>query len=359
MKRAIVIDWLDKYGGAERVISVLNKEYHFDQIYTLINIMSEHDLKKICQLDSPVVNTTFLQKTGKFFRAFFPFFPFFIKKLKVDNDIDLIISSSHCVAKGINKSRDNQIHFCYFQARNFKYVWEEAPLYFGKFSTLLAPLLRFLQKIDVEQAKQPDYIIANSKFVQNWIKEQYNRDSIVIYPPVDIHNFKLCENKEDYYVTVGRLVEYKRFDVIIEAFNTNKKKLIVIGDGKMKSKLQKMAHSNIEFKGFLESAEINNIISKAKGFIHAGIEDFGIAPIEAQACGTPVLAFGKGGVLETVIDSETGVFFHEQNPESLNNAIEIFESLTFNKAAIRQNALRFSPENFISQMNSYLNEKMV
>ncbi|EHO15486.1 glycosyltransferase [Myroides odoratimimus] len=360
MKKALVVDWYDKYGGAERVVAILNKEYSFDETYTMVNVMSENDLNKIYTLQNRKIITSSLQIFGKFFRVLFPLFPFFIRKLKVDSDIEMIISSSHCVAKGIRKSRKEQVHFSYFQARNFKYIWEEAALYFGVFTPLFTPLFRFLQKQDYKQAQLPDYIIVNSKFVQQWVKKNYNRDSIVIYPPVNTEKFNLCIDKEDYYVTVGRLVEYKRFDVIVKAFKDNGKRLVIIGDGSMKKKLETIAidSQNIEFKGFLESEDVYKYISRAKGFIHAGVEDFGIAPLEAQACGTPVIAYGQGGVLETVIDGVTGVLFEEQTEVSLNKAIQFFERIEFDLNLVRQNAMRFSENNFVKNIDSYIMEKL-
>lgn len=358
MKKALVVDWYDKYGGAERVVAILNKVYKFDRTYALVNIMSENDLNKIYASHNRKITTTSLQIFGKFFRVLFPLFPFFINRLKVDSDVNVIISSSHCVAKGIRKSRKDQLHFSYFQARNFKYIWEEAPLYFGIFTPLFTPLFKVLQKQDYKQAQLPDYIIVNSKFVQEWVQRNYKRESKVIYPPINTDKFSLCIDKENYYVTVGRLVEYKRFDVIVKAFRENGRKLVVIGDGNMKKYLESIATSNIEFKGFLESDEVYKYISKARGFIHAGVEDFGIAPLEAQACGTPVIAYGKGGVLETVIEGVTGVFFEEQTAVSLNKAVLAFERIEYDSYLVRQNAMRFSEDNFVKSINNFINGKV-
>lgn len=357
MRIALVLDWLDKYGGAERVVSVLNKKYNFYHSYTLINNMLDRDLQKIYS-KKPKISTTVLQFTGRFFRAFFPFFFLLINRIKVDKNVDLIISSSHCVAKGVKKSRKEQIHFSYFQARNFKYIWEEAPIYFGRITFFIQPLLALLRKIDKKQANQPDYIIVNSEFVKEWVRKNYGRDSIVIHPPVDLRRFQLSNEKEDYYVAVGRLVEYKRFDVIVEAFNINNKKLIIIGDGKMRKNLERISKDNIVFTGFLESEEVNKYIAKAKGFIHAGLEDFGIAPVEAQACGTPILAFKAGGALETVIENKTGVFFTEQTPLALNIAISKFEQIEFDPIIIRENSLRFSESNFLDKIDHFIKEKI-
>lgn len=355
MKKALVVDWLDKYGGAERVLASLQNAFDFDEAYSLVNVMKENDLEKIFSKKQKI-NTTFLQKAQKHFRLLFFLFHYFASRIKMDADVRLIVSSSHAVAKGVKKSSANQLHVSYFQARNFKYIWDETDLYFGKIKVLFNPLISLLRKIDVKQAQQPDYIIANSKFVQNWIQKTYHRESVVIYPPVDLSQFTLHAHKEDYLVAVGRIVAYKRFDLIIDAFNALGSKLIVVGDGDQLHKLKKKAKSNIQFTGFLDSSDVNRIISKAKAFVHIGIEDFGIAPIEAQACGTPVIAYNVGGISETVIDSKTGILFDKQTKESLIAAIDEFEKISFDFDEIRNHALFFSKERFESEIKTYVSK---
>lgn len=359
MKKAIVIDWLDKYGGAERVIGAFEKIFSFDITYTLANIMPDDELKKIYTRGNPVIIETPLKKIGKKFRAMFFSFPYFIRTLKIDKDVDLIISSSHAVAKGVKKSSTKQLHISYFQARNCNYIWGEYKLYFGFLGYILFPAIYLLRKIDVKQSKEPDYIICNSFFVKEWVKEKYKRDAAVIYPPVNLSCFSLQENKEDYYVAVGRLADIKRFDVAIEAFKSLGKKLIIIGDGDQGKNLRKLANgsSNIIFTGFLDSKQVNDYISRAKGFIQTGIEGFGISPIEAQACGTPVIAFGHGGVLETVDEYKTGLFFREQTAASLEEAVNRFETLEFDYSHIRTHALKFSEEKFEEAIKKFVYEK--
>jgi glycosyltransferase involved in cell wall biosynthesis len=357
MKKALVVDWLDKYGGAERVIASLQKTFQFDEVHSLINTMKEEDLKKIFESKKPIINQTKLKYLKNKFRIFFFLFHYFISKVKISENTQLIISSSHAVAKGVKKSANNQIHITYFQARNFKYIWDDIDLYLGKIKYLMIPGIYVLRKIDCKQANRPDYIIANSKYVQEWIKNTYNRESNVIYPPVDVNTFKLEEDKNDYYVTAGRLVPYKRFDIIINTFNKIGKKIYIIGDGTEKERLQNISNSNIIFTGYLDSNKINILISKAKCFIHAGVEDFGIAPIEAQACGTPVIAFGKGGVLETVINGKTGLFFEHQSVSSLQQAIQTFENMQFDPKLIRENALLFSKDRFEKEIKEFVEQK--
>lgn len=358
MKKAIVIDWLDKYGGAERVIQKINNIFDFDEVYTLTNIMKKEEFNLLFPQKKIKIHDTILRKFGLKFRLLYFSFFYLINKIKVNKDIDLIISSSHSIAKGVSKSRENQLHISYFQARNSNYIWDEVDLYFGKLKYLIYPLLIILRKIDIKQAQKPDYIVSNSKFVQKWVKQVYNRDSIVIYPPVNFDKFKLNLEKEDFYVIVGRIAAIKRFDIVIEAFNKNNQNLVVIGDGEELESLKKMAKSDkIVFKGFQNSDIVAQYVGKAKAFIQVGIEGFGIAPLEAQACGTPVIAFAEGGVLETIIENKTGIFFYEQSVSSLNNAIKQFENKSFSMHFMRSHALSFSEENFDKKFKEFVESK--
>lgn len=354
-KTAIVVDWLDKYGGAERVIAKFIDIFKFHEIYTLTNVMNKDDLSKVIKDNDIEIRDTILRIAGKRFRWFYVLFFYLIEKIKINPEVDYFISSSHSVAKGVKKSRSNQVHISYFQARNSNYIWDEVDLYFGKKKYLFYPLIYLLRKLDVYQSSRPDYIISNSKFVQKWVRDIYKRESEVIYPPVDFSQFHLIHKKEDYYVAVGRLASIKRFDIIIKAFNLNNKKLYIIGDGEEADYLKKIAISpNIHFTGFLDADEVNQYISNAKGFIQLGIEGFGIAALEAQACGTPVIAYGEGGILETVVPFKTGILFFHQEEESLINAIEEFEKLEFDRSYLRNHALQFSEDNFEIKIRDYV-----
>jgi len=202
MKKVLVVDWLDTYGGAERVIKSLCTTFSFDKYYTLTNVMNKEDLDKVFNHKKVSIEQTKLRWFGKSFRIVFPFFNYFLKTIKVDPSADIIISSSHAVAKGIRKSNKKQIHISYFQARNQKYIWEDKDLYFGKKARIFSRLITKLRKIDVSNAQKPDHIICNSIFVKKWVKKTYKRDSVVIYPPVDISRFPLQQIKSDYYVAV-------------------------------------------------------------------------------------------------------------------------------------------------------------
>lgn len=356
LRVALVLDWLDTYGGAERIVKYLNEIYDFEEVYTIANTMEDTYLLQMFKKDIKI-HTSILQIFGKHFRKLLFLFPFAIKRINMENDFDLIISSSHSIAKGINSN--NTLHISYFQARNMKYIWEEKDLYFKGVFKIFKIFIPYLRRQDVLLANNPDNIICNSKFVSSWVLDKYKiKDSPVIYPPIDIDKFALQEEKENYYVTVGRLEPYKRFDVVIDAFNETNKTLIVIGDGTMLNALKKRASKNIVFVGFLDVEEINNVVGKAKAFVFAGKEDYGIAPLEAQACGTPVIAYGEAGVLETVNNGITGLFFKKQTKESLLEALIEFEEINFNYKNIRLHAENFSIEKFKCKFSTFVQDKI-
>lgn len=355
MKKALVVDWLDKYGGAEKVIQALEASINFNEIHCLVNIMNTTELNKMFPKKQQI-STTFLQSFGSKFRILYPFFFKAIKQIKVSNDVQLIVSSSHSVAKGVKKSNKNQIHISYFQAPNSNYIWQDAPLYFKKAYPLVKWLLPVFRKWDYAQAQNPDFIICNSKFVQNWVKINYKRESTVIYPPVNLKAFPLKNEKQDFYVVAGRMATIKRFDLVIEAFNINKKRLIVIGDGEELEYLKSIATSpNIEFLGFQNVEVLSHHLQNAKAFIQMGVEGFGIAAIEAQSCGTPVICYKKGGVVETVIENKSGLFFTEQNVASLNKCIEKLEDINWNHNNIHEHAQQFSEKKFHENILQFIN----
>lgn len=358
MKKVIIVDWLDMYGGAERVIKSLCHVFKYDRCYALVDLMSKENKEKIFSGSPIPVKQSFLKYFGSKFRYFFPLFYPALKKMKIEKDVNLIISSSHAIAKGIRKSSDDQLYISYFQARNQKYLWEDYDLYFGEAKFFINPFKSYLRAMDVKAAQQPDYIISNSKFVQEWVKKTYKRDSDIIYPPVDLSQFHLQTQKEDYFVAVGRIEPYKRFDIVIDAFNKTDKTLVIIGDGSQFEDLKAKANENITFTGFLNSDKVFEYISKAKAFIHAGIEDFGIAPVEAQACGTPVIAFGQGGVLETVIENETGLFFREPTAKSLLRCLNKFDEIIFDPYEIRRNAENYDIPTFENRIAAFVQDKI-
>lgn len=358
MKKILVADWLDKYGGAERVLSVLNSCFDFDKCYTLLNIMPETDQCKVFQNKKVPITESPLRVLKSNFRYLFFLFPFFISRFKITAEKTLIISSSFSVAKGFKK-QGQQLHICYYQARNQRYIWDNENIYFSSFQKLvLFPLLYILRKVDINHSKRPDYIIANSFFVKNWIKKKYNINCEVIYPPVNTKLFRLEKEKSNYFITTARLEPYKRVDLIVEAFNQTDEILYILGDGSMKRRLQQAANSNIKFLDYVGSEKVNELVSKARAFIHAGIEDFGIAPVEAQSCGTPIIGYNAGGLVETVIDGKTGVLFNTQTSEAILKSLKRFKTIKFDYAFIGKHAQQFSENTFKNNFQKFVENKI-
>jgi glycosyltransferase involved in cell wall biosynthesis len=269
---------------------------------------------------------------------------------------DLVISSSHAVAKGVLTGPD-QLHLCYIYSP-MRYAWDLQHQYLretGKGRGLRGWMVRYmlhrLRLWDARTAAGVDRFVAISHFVGRRVAKAYRRESEVIYPPVDVEAFRLCEGKEDFYLTASRMVPYKRIDLIVDAFRRlPDKRLVVIGDGPELKKIRALAGSNVTLLGYQPSHVLADYLQRAKAFIFAAEEDFGIAPLEAQASGTPVIAYGKGGALETIRGpgdpQPTGVFFQEQSVEGLCLAIRDFETLEIRPSACRENALRFNEDRF-------------
>jgi glycosyltransferase involved in cell wall biosynthesis len=356
-KTILVMDWLDAYAGSEQVVKYLHQKYKFDKVYALTNVMSPENIKKIFGNENINIKTTSLKFFGTKFRLALPFFPFFLKQLKVKEEKALIISVTHSVVKGILYHKSSK-HISYLVSRNLKYVWEEKELYFRGIKKLGSFIIPILRKFDVRMSKKPTLILSVSDFVSDWAINKYNREVVTINPPVNIDDFEFQEIKEDFYVSLGRLEPYKRYDLLIDAFNQNGKKLVIIGDGSLMKEFQNKAKSNIEFKGYLFPEESKEFLKKAKAFVFCGKEDFGIALLEPQVCGTPVIAYGAGGALETVVENKTGVFFKEQNVASLMQSINVFESKVFCHTSIREHSLNFSVDSFKNKFHNKVIETL-
>lgn len=363
MKKALISDWYYINGGAEKVIHSINSIWKDFDHYALIDFLNDEDRGFI--LNGKKVKTSFIQKlptSKQNHRKFLQLFPIAIERFDL-KDYELIISSSSAVAKGV-KTRKDQLHICYCHSP-MRYAWDLQDQYLkdsGLDSGLKGFYARFvlnkIKKWDVRNSENVDYFIANSHHIAQRIKKIYNRESTVIYPPVDVDFFNLEEQKEEYYFTASRLVSYKKTQLIVEAFNELPHlKLIVAGDGPEFDKLQKIAKSNIEFVGFVNSLRLKVYMKKAKAFVFAAEEDFGIIPVEAQACGTPVIAFEKGGTLETVVENKTGVFFQEQTAQNIKEAVINFEKKKFDPKTIRQHAMKFSKQRFENEMKAFVEEK--
>lgn len=364
----IVADWLVTYAGAERVIKELIDLYPESKLYSLVDFLSP-DARGL--MGGKHADTTFIQKmpfSKDKYQKYLPLMPLAIEQLDVSSH-DVVISSSHAVAKGVLTGPD-QLHISYVHSP-IRYAWDlqhqylrEAGLDSGFKGMLAKYILHKMRVWDSRTSNGVDHFIANSHFISRRIKKVYGREADVIYPPVDINNFPLFEKKEDFYLTASRLVPYKRIDLIVEAFShMPDKKLIVIGDGSEMAKIKAKAKSNIEILGYQSSNVMLDLMQKAKAFVFAAEEDFGITPVEAQACGTPVIAFGKGGSLETIrplgVINPTGVFFERQTVEAIIQSIEYFENNQdkFEPHICRANTIRFSCERFDTEMEKYVNEK--
>jgi glycosyltransferase involved in cell wall biosynthesis len=368
MKVAVVHDWLVTYAGAERVLEQMLAVYPKADVFSLIDFVPPAEREF---LGGRTVHTSFLQRIpgmARRYRSFLPLMPLAIEQLDLSK-YDLVLSSSYAVAKGVLTGPD-QLHLCLCHSP-MRYAWDlqnqylrETGLDRGIRGALARLMLHRMRLWDVRSATGVDGFIAISRYIARRIWKAYRRKSTVIYPPVDVDAFTPAGPKEDFYVTASRMVPYKRMDLIVEAFATMpQRKLVVIGDGPEARRIRSRGAPNVEFLGQQPFDVLRDRLRRARAFVFAAEEDFGIAPLEAQACATPVLAFGKGGVLETVRgledDSPTGVFFPEQTVPSLVDAVERFEREEgrIDADACRQNALRFSAGRFRTQLDAYVQHR--
>lgn len=361
---AIIHDWLVVYAGAEKVLEALVKLYPEADLFSLVDFIPQEERAFIANKS---VKTSFIQNlpmAKSKYRSYLPLMPLAIEQFDL-SCYDLVISSSHAMAKAVITGPD-QLHISYVHSP-IRYAWDlqyqylrESNLDKGVKGWLAKYLLHRIRKWDVGTANRVDKFIANSYFIQRRIEKVYRRDSVVIHPPVALDDFPLCKEKEDFYLTASRMVPYKRMDLIIDAFKQMPdKKLRVIGDGPDFNKLKSMAKgcSNIELLGYQAFSVLKENMQKARAFVFAAEEDFGIIPVEAQACGTPVIAFGKGGALDTVTHLKTGILFNEQSTASLIKAVGDFEKVDFEYGLIRQEANKFSTQEFMRKFQQYIEEE--
>lgn len=364
MKRiAIIHDWLTTYAGAERVLEQILSIYQNADLFSICDFIPD---SQRAFLNGREPKTTFIQKlpwANTKYRHYLSLMPLAIEQFDLSS-YDIIISSSHAVAKGVLVGPD-QLHICYCHSP-IRYAWDmqhqyldEADIHTGVKSWIARQLLFKIRNWDARSANGVDFFISNSDYIGRRIKKIYRRDSTTIYPNVAIHDFPLKEIKEEFYLTASRMVPYKKMDLIVKAFaNMPNKKLIVIGDGPQFDKIKRASAPNITLLGYQPFDVLRDHMQRAKAFVFAAEEDFGIIPVEAQACGTPVIAYGKGGVLETVIDGKTGVLFNEQTESAIQAAIEKFEKdFVFLPHSIRQHAESFSTAKFESQFKAFVEEK--
>ena len=369
LRVAVVHEWLVDYSGSERVLEQILQLFPQADLYAVVDFLPDR-LRGFIQTKQ--VNTSFIQKlpfAKTKYRSYLPLMPIAIEQLDVSG-YDLVISSCHAVAKGVLTGPD-QLHISYTHSP-IRYAWDlqhqylrESDLDRGVKSWLARWLLHQIRIWDTRTANGVDSFVANSQFIARRIQKVYRREATVIYPPVDVDNFALVSQKSDFYLTAARFVPYKKIDLIVEAFSQMPdRQLVVIGDGPGEVKIRSKAAGakNITLLGYQQPQVLRDYMQRSKAFVFAAEEDFGITPVEAQACGTPVIAFGKGGVLETVQgieqDSPTGVFFPEQTVSSLIAAVEKFESChdRITPAACRAKALRFAPARFRQEFISYVEQ---
>ena len=367
LKYALVHEWLTPQatGGSELVVQEILK--HIDaEVYALIDFESTNPES---YLFKRTIGTTFLQHfplARRGVQKYLPLLPLAIEQLDL-RGYDVILSSSHAVAKGVLTGA-NQLHVCYCHAP-MRYAWDMTVDYLqnstagqGVQGWLTRYLLHRLRQWDVLSANRVDYFIANSHHTARRIWRCYRRPAEVIYPPVDTDRFRFQVQKQDFYVTVSRLVSYKKISLIVKAFNQLGKPLVVIGEGPELKQIQQLAQPNVQILGWQPDAVVEQYMAQAKAFVYAAFEDFGIAPVEAQACGTPVIAYGLGGTLETVRDVKeygemgTGLLFFEQTEAAIVDAVNTFEQYqsTLNADLVRSHALSFSPSVFQDRYQAFL-----
>lgn len=357
-KTAIVHDWVCNYGGADRVLEHLLQIMPESPVY--IGCYMENQLSPI--LKKADLRPSFLQKLQSQkkdnHQKFLPFMPLAFEEFDL-NEYDIVVSDSSCCAKGVI-TNPNTLNICYCHTP-MRYAYEFYYEYIENMNPLKKKLVKYFMNYlriwDVVSANRVDYFVANSKNVANRIRKHYAREATVIYPPVDVSYFFPHDEDENYYLCVSRIIKHKRIDLVVDAFNALGLELYVIGEGTELKNLKKVAKGNVHLLGRQPDSVVKKYYSKCKAFIFPTEEDFGITPVEAQASGRPVIAYSKGGALETVIDGVTGIFFDEQSVESLIKAIHRFEKMKIEKENCKQNAEKFSNERYDIEMKQFIEEK--
>jgi glycosyltransferase involved in cell wall biosynthesis len=357
MRTAVVHDWLNGMRGGEKVLEALLEVYPQATIYTLF-----HQPGKVSpRIESHRIVTSWLNRIPgvyRHYRNLLPLFPAAVESWDLSG-FDLVISSSHAVAKGVRTGGATHICYCHTPMR---YVWDAEDDYsFGALrARVLGAIRPRLQRWDCEAAGRVDQFIANSNFVRERIRTYYGREAEVIHPPIDTHFFTPSANaaREDFYVSAGALVPYKRFDLVVQAFNKLDRRLVIAGSGPELTRLRKIASSNVEIRGWVTDEELRQLYRSAKGLVFAAREDFGMVSVEAQACGCPVIAFGAGGSAETIRDGMNGILFAEQHVDDLVHAIRRFESMMWPQQQVRHRVETFSCETFQTRIRKLVAERI-
>jgi len=360
LRVALVHDWLTGMRGGEKCLEVMCELFPDAPIYTLLHVKGAMSPL----IESKTIHTSFLQRfpfVEQKYRMYLPLFPFAIEAFDF-SDYDLLLSTSHCVAKGA-KPRGDALHLCYCFTP-MRYVYEMYDEYFGKGQAgmatrmamkIVAPLLRAWDK---KTADRVHHFVAISEHVRQRIHRHYGRDAEVIFPPVDTAKFQASRRDKGYYLIVSALVPYKKVDLAVKAFNKIGKRLIIVGKGPDEEKLRYLAKPNVEFVGWKSDDELALLYAGCTALVFPGEEDFGIVPLEAMASGKAVIAYGKGGALETVQDGLSGVFFYEQTVEALEIAVSKAEQMQFDVENVRNRALRFSRSIYKDAMKKFIEEKI-
>ncbi len=361
MKVALVHEFLTQYGGAERVLEALLEIFPNATIHTLV-----FDRQKMGKYFGKYeIKTSWIQKMPLGVSKYKWYLPIMHKAIESFDfeKYDLVLSDASAFAKGVI-TKKNTLHICYCHTPT-RYLWNETEFYLktAPIPFFIRPVMPYvinnLKKWDYKAAQRPDFIIANSKTIQKRIKKYYDRDSVVIHPFVDVEKFCISKNIKNYYLIAGRMVPYKRYDIVIKAFNNLDKELKVVGSGYGLEDLKKITKSNkIEFLGRVSDKDLVKYYSECIAYVFPALEDFGITPLEAMASGRPVIAYKAGGATETVVDGKTGSFFINQDENSLTKAIEKFNHKKFNPLEIRNHALKFAKHGFKDKIKKFVNSKI-
>lgn len=361
MKTALVHDWLNQIGGAENVLESLVDLFPGAPLYTSIyapRLMP-------ASYAAWDIRTSFMQRlpgVATHHQSYLPFYPLAFEQFDLSG-YDLVLSNKSAFCHGVITPPET-LHICYcLTPTRFLWMYESYRQREGlgkAADAALRPALAALRQWDRLAADRVDHFIAISRVVQARIKKYYGRDSAIIYPPVDVERFTPSTRQPgDYYLAGGRLIPYKRVDLAVEAFNRLGRPLLVFGDGRDRADLQARAASNVTFLGRVSWDRLVDLFQHCRAFVFPGLEDFGIAPLEAQAAGRPVIAYAGGGALDTIVDGETGVLFREQTAQALIDAVHTFESMAISPAACRSNAERFATARFRSELMNYVAARAV
>jgi glycosyltransferase involved in cell wall biosynthesis len=354
----LVHDWLNQYGGAERVLEHLHALYPAAPIHTSMYWREGMP----ADYRSWEIRTTWMDRLPGIYRhhqRYFPLYALAFARLDLSGAGDLVLTNKSGFCHGVRTGDVPQLCYCLAPTR---YVWEfdayaarenlPAPLRLA-----LRPLVALLRRWDYAAAqRKTTHFVAISREIQARIRRYYDRDSVIVYPPADVGRLRPAPAHDDYYLIVSRLIPYKRIDLAVEAFNRLGRRLLIAGSGRDREALEALAGPHVEFLGYVPDAEVGELYARCRAFVFPGREDFGITPLEAQAAGRPVIAYGEGGALDTVIEGETGTFFREPTAEALAEAVARFDAGAVDPLACRANAERFAPERFAQALQAVVED---